>query len=94
MLYAAWIFVLYMFIVGMAAGWAAWALLGKSKTVSKDRRPNWQVLLPLGIAGSFVGGVGMSLLSGEGLALRPSGLIASIAGAVLLVAIYTAVKSR
>ena len=37
-----------------------------------------------GIAGSFVGGLLVSLLSGDGLELRPSGIIGSIVGAILV----------
>ena len=39
-----------------------------------------------GLLGSFVGGLLISLLSGDGLDLAPSGLIGSVAGAVLVTA--------
>jgi len=34
-------FVLYMLVVGMAVGWLAWLVLGKSKALTRDRKPNW-----------------------------------------------------
>jgi uncharacterized membrane protein YeaQ/YmgE (transglycosylase-associated protein family) len=36
------------------------------------------------MVGSFVGGLLVSLLSGDGLDLRPSGIIGSIVGAILV----------
>jgi uncharacterized membrane protein YeaQ/YmgE (transglycosylase-associated protein family) len=49
----------------------------------------------LGVAGSFVGGAISYLIfgSGEG-AFQPSGWIMSIVGAVVLLLIYSAIKSR
>jgi uncharacterized membrane protein YeaQ/YmgE (transglycosylase-associated protein family) len=44
------------------------------------------------LAGSFVGGLLISLLSGDGLALRPSGIIGSILGAVVLLAAWQAIR--
>jgi uncharacterized membrane protein YeaQ/YmgE (transglycosylase-associated protein family) len=83
---------IYMLLVGMAAGWFAWVVLGKSKALTKGGKPNWGLLFMLGIAGSFVGGLGSSLLFGDGLELRPSGMLGSFIGAVAVVAIYNAVK--
>ena len=40
--------------------------------------------LVTGLIGSFVGGLLISLLTGNGLALRPSGIIGSIVGALLV----------
>jgi uncharacterized membrane protein YeaQ/YmgE (transglycosylase-associated protein family) len=47
-----------------------------------------------GIAGSFVGGLLASLLAGDGLELRPSGLIGSIVGAVIVTAAWLWWKGR
>lgn len=85
---------IYLLVAGMAAGWLAWVVLGKSKALQRDRKPNWGALLGLGVVGSFVGGLGMSLLSGEGLALRPSGMIASFVGALAVVAIYLSMNNK
>jgi uncharacterized membrane protein YeaQ/YmgE (transglycosylase-associated protein family) len=89
---ALWWFLIYMLLVGMAAGWLAWVVLGKSKALTKDRKPNWGLILGLGIVGSFVGGMAASLLTGQGLALHPSGMIGSFLGAVAVLAIYVGVK--
>ena len=94
MLWAVWGFLIYMLLIGMAAGWLAWVVLGRSKVLMRDRKPNWTVLLGLGVLGSFVGGLAGSLrLEGE-IALRPSGMIASFLGALVVVAIYLAIKRR
>jgi uncharacterized membrane protein YeaQ/YmgE (transglycosylase-associated protein family) len=95
MVYAVWIFLLYLFLVGLAAGWIGWVVMGSSKALRReDRKPNWTMLLLLGLIGSFVGGLAVSLLAGEGLDLRPSGMIASALGAIAVVAVYLAVKRR
>ena len=95
MLWAVWGFLIYMLLIGMAAGWLAWVVLGRSKTLMRDRKPNWTVLLGLGVLGSFVGGLVVSLLvEGEITLLQPSGPIASFLGALVAVAIYVAAKRR
>ena len=85
-------FAIYLLAVGMAAGWFAWIVLGKNRALTRDRKPNWTALLGLGVVGSFVGGMGASLLMGEGLELRASGMVASIFGAIVVVAVYRALK--
>lgn len=47
---------------------------------------DWTTALVAGLVGSFVGGLVISLLAGDGLALRPSGIIGSILGAVVVTA--------
>lgn len=95
MILTLWWALIYLFVVGMAAGWLAWVVLGKSKALSKGRKqPNWALLLPLGVAGSFVGGLALSLLSGDGLQLRASGMLASALGAIAVAAIYVWFESR
>lgn len=92
---AIWYFLLFMLLVGMTCGWLAWLVLGKDKSLMRpDRKPNWTLILGLGVAGSFIGGCAVSLLAGEGLALRPSGMIGSFVGALAAVAIFTAVKKK
>lgn len=74
---------------GALAGGLAQLLLGSSmQTV------DWKVAILAGIAGSFVGGLVVSLLSGDGLDLRPSGIIGSILGAVVVTAGYYALQGR
>ena len=66
-------------LFGMLIGAAAQLLLGSS-----SRGINWTTAIVAGLVGSFVGGLLISLLAGDGLELRPSGIIGSIAGAVLV----------
>jgi uncharacterized membrane protein YeaQ/YmgE (transglycosylase-associated protein family) len=57
--------------------------------LGRDGAPiDWTKALLAGFGGSFVGGLLASLLAGDGLALRPSGLIGSIVGAVVVTAIW------
>jgi uncharacterized membrane protein YeaQ/YmgE (transglycosylase-associated protein family) len=80
------VLILIIIVVGMAAGWVAQLILG--------RATDWGEALLAGLAGSFVGGLLVSLLSGDGLEIRVSGLIGTIAGAVIVLAIWGAVRGR
>jgi uncharacterized membrane protein YeaQ/YmgE (transglycosylase-associated protein family) len=75
--------------LGCIAGYLANALLGGGMFPD-----DWTEVLVAGVAGSFVGGLLVSLLSGDGLAIRPSGIIGSIVGAVLVLVVWRAVKAR
>jgi uncharacterized membrane protein YeaQ/YmgE (transglycosylase-associated protein family) len=66
-------------LFGMIVGAAAQLLLGRSR-----KGIDWSLAIVAGLAGSFVGGLLSSLLSGDGLELRPSGLIGSVVGAVIV----------
>ncbi len=67
-------------LFGMLVGAAAQLLLG-----TRGRGGiNWTIAIVAGLLGSFVGGLLISLLAGDGLALRPSGIIGSIGGAILV----------
>ena len=66
-------------LFGMLVGAAAQLLLR-----TRGRGINWPVAFVAGLLGSLVGGLLVSLLAGDGLALRPSGIIGSIVGAVLV----------
>jgi uncharacterized membrane protein YeaQ/YmgE (transglycosylase-associated protein family) len=55
---------------------------------------NWAEALVAGLVGSFVGGLLVSLLAGDGLKLRASGLIGSIVGAILVLAAYRWYRGR
>jgi uncharacterized membrane protein YeaQ/YmgE (transglycosylase-associated protein family) len=66
-------------LFGMLVGAAAQLIVGKqAKGVA------WGSALAAGLVGSFIGGLIISLLSGDGLALRPSGIIGSLAGAIIV----------
>lgn len=75
--------ILAILVIGLAAGWAAHLLVGRGE-------PNYTRLFLVGLAGSFVGGLVGSLVFGDGLALRPSGLVGSVAGATLLLLVLNA----
>jgi uncharacterized membrane protein YeaQ/YmgE (transglycosylase-associated protein family) len=50
--------------------------------------------LGAGLIGSFVGGLLGSLLFGDGLELRPSGIIGSIVGAIIVTLIWRRFQAR
>ena len=79
--------ILGIIVFGMVAGWIAQLLLGRGSG-------NWTEALVAGLIGSFVGGLLASLLAGDGLRLRPSGIIGTIVGAVVVLAIWGAVRGR
>ena len=75
--------ILAIIVFGMVVGAGAQLVLGRS-----NGRINWTQALVAGLAGSFVGGLLVSLLSGDGIALRPSGIIGSLVGAILVTAVW------
>ena len=72
---------------GMLVGWLAQIVLGMGS------KPDGRTLVA-GLAGSFVGGLLASLIAGDGLNLRPSGLIGSFVGAVIVLAVWRVADSR
>jgi uncharacterized membrane protein YeaQ/YmgE (transglycosylase-associated protein family) len=74
---------------GILVGAAAQLILGR-----RGRGIDWGMALIAGIAGSFVGGLLFSLLAGDGLAFKPSGIIGSIVGAIIITLIWRAVVAR
>ncbi len=68
-------------LFGMVIGAGAQLILGR-----KHGRVDWTMAIVAGLVGSFVGGLLISLLSGDGLDLRASGIIGSLAGAILVTA--------
>ena len=72
-------------LFGMVVGAAAQLILGR-----QGGRINWPAALGAGLAGSFVGGLLISLLSGDGLELRASGIIGSLVGALIVTAAWRA----
>jgi uncharacterized membrane protein YeaQ/YmgE (transglycosylase-associated protein family) len=55
---------------------------------------DWREALVAGLLGSFVGGLLISLVAGDGLRLRPSGIIGSIIGAIAVSAVFRWYQSR
>jgi len=68
---------------GMMIGAIAQLLLGR-----RSRGIDWGMALIAGLGGSFVGGLLFSLLAGDGIDLRPSGIIGSIIGALLVTVLW------
>ena len=78
--------ILAILAVGMGAGWIAQLVL--------RRGTNWGEALVAGVIGSFVGGLLASLIAGDGLRLHPSGIIGTIVGAIIVLAIWGAIRGR
>ncbi len=70
-------------VAGMMVGWLAQFILGRAAY-----KTDWAMAFVAGLGGSFVGGLLFSLVNGDGLALKPSGLIGSIIGALVITAIW------
>jgi|SRR3954447_11882264 len=81
--------ILAIILFGMLAGAAAQLLLGRERG-----RVDWTMAFIAGLAGSFVGGLLVSLLAGDGLDLRPSGIFGSIGGAVIVTALWRWMRAR
>jgi uncharacterized membrane protein YeaQ/YmgE (transglycosylase-associated protein family) len=78
-------------LLGIAAiaGFVAQLIVGRSRG-----RTNWGEALVAGFIGSFVGGLLASLIAGDGFRLRPSGVVGSIVGAVIVLLVWGAVRGR
>lgn len=75
--------ILGILLFGFLIGWLAQFILGRGAYTT-----DWTMALVAGLGGSFVGGLLASLIAGDGLALKPSGIIGSIVGALLITAIW------
>lgn len=80
--------ILALLVLGIAAGWAAQKILAPRAPV------DWAATLPQGLIGSFVGGLLVSLISGDGLEIRMSGLLGSVLGAIIVIAVSHAWRRR
>ncbi|MEO1061436.1 MAG: GlsB/YeaQ/YmgE family stress response membrane protein [Actinomycetota bacterium] len=81
--------ILGIIVGGAFVGWLANLVLGGGWQPA-----DWGELLAAGLVGSFVGGTLLSLLFGDGFALRPSGIIGSVIGAVVVLVGWRAVRAR
>lgn len=77
-------------LLGMLAGFAGRWIVGKLGSASFSTSEAFAA----GIGGSFVGGILLSLLSGDGFEIRLSGIIGSIVGAVVILAVWGFVRGR
>jgi uncharacterized membrane protein YeaQ/YmgE (transglycosylase-associated protein family) len=82
------VLILAIFIWGIFAGWLAHVILYPGTT------PDWPRLFVAGGAGAFIGGLLASLIAGDGVDLRPSGLIGTIIGAIIFLLIDKAIRHR
>jgi len=78
-----------MILFGMIIGAAAQLIVQRRGVTI-----NWPRAFAAGLIGSFVGGLLVSLLSGDGLALRPSGIIGSLVGAIIVTAVWQSIDAR
>jgi len=75
------VLILGVLVLGLGAGWLAQILLGRGTAI--DART-----LAAGLLGSLLGGLVASLVAGDGLALRLSGIVGSVLGAVVVLAMW------
>lgn len=68
-------------LFGILIGAGAQLILGRNAAGL-----DWSFAFIAGIGGSFVGGLLVSLLAGDGIALRPSGILGSLVGALVITA--------
>ncbi|MDV6272895.1 hypothetical protein R3Q06_05210 [Rhodococcus erythropolis] len=68
-------------LFGIVIGAGAQLILGKTTA-----RVDWTFAFIAGIGGSLVGGLLVSLIAGDGISLRPSGILGSLVGAVIITA--------
>lgn len=87
--YALVMLIVALILFGMLVGAGAQLVLGR-----EGKSIDWTMAIVAGLVGSFIGGLLLSLISGDGLALRPSGIIGSIVGAVIVTAGWRWSRSR
>ena len=75
--------ILALLLFGLMVGAIAQFVLGR-----EGGRIDWTMALIAGLGGSFVGGLLVSLIAGDGLAIEPSGLIGSVVGAIIVTAVW------
>jgi uncharacterized membrane protein YeaQ/YmgE (transglycosylase-associated protein family) len=73
--------ILGIILFGMLVGAGAQLILGRAHSGI-----DWTLAIVAGLVGSLIGGLAISLLSGDGLDLKPSGIIGSLAGAIVVTA--------
>ena len=81
--------ILGIILFGMIVGAGAQLILGRT-----HGKVDWTMAIVAGLVGSFIGGLLISLLSGDGLDLRASGIIGSLVGAILVTAVWRLMDSR
>jgi uncharacterized membrane protein YeaQ/YmgE (transglycosylase-associated protein family) len=77
------VLILGIILFGMLIGAGAQLILRRSGSGI-----NWPMAFASGLIGSFVGGLLGSLLAGDGLSLRPSGIFGSLIGAIIVTVVW------
>jgi uncharacterized membrane protein YeaQ/YmgE (transglycosylase-associated protein family) len=80
--------ILAFIVIALVAGFIANFLVA-----GKRKYENWELFV-IGIVGSFVGGLIFSFIAGDGLELRPTGLIGSTIGAIVALVIYGPIRDQ
>jgi uncharacterized membrane protein YeaQ/YmgE (transglycosylase-associated protein family) len=75
-------------VIALVAGFIADYLVGRQRKYER-----WELFV-VGMIGSFVGGLLFSFINGDGFELRPSGLIGSIIGAIVVLVVYGPVRDQ
>ena len=75
--------ILGLILFGMLIGAGAQLILGRG-----GAGIDWTMAIVAGLVGSFIGGLLISLLSGDGIELRASGIIGSLVGAIVVTALW------
>lgn len=75
--------ILGLILFGMLIGAGAQLILGRD-----GGGVDWTMAIVAGLVGSFVGGLLISLLAGDGIELRASGIIGSLVGAIIVTAVW------
>jgi len=75
--------ILGLILFGMLIGAGAQLILGR-----EGGSVDWTMAIVAGLVGSFVGGLLISLLAGDGIELHASGIIGSLVGAIIVTAIW------
>lgn len=75
--------ILGLIIFGMLIGAGARLILGR-----EGGGIDWTMTIVAGLVGSFVGGLLISPLAGDGIELRASGIVGSLTGVIILTALW------
>lgn len=81
-------FILALILIGIVAGGIA------ERVVYPEWKIDWTEAFIVGLVGSFLGGIAANLVAGEGFAIHPAGLIGSIIGAIVVLAILKFIRGR
>lgn len=83
--------ILGLILFGMLIGAGAQLILGR-----EGSGIDWTMGIVAGLVGSFLGGLLVSLLAGDGIELHPSGIVGSLVGALIVTLLWrwTAGRSK